>query len=181
MTRSPKRYDASHLVVLLRGGDLDPPWRWHRAWESPGIYFEPMGGVLTRRELDAVTGYLVGPDRPQGPALSLPCTLNELLAFEDAAGVFRDRLEAGDETKALLEWIAAHNPEAGKLARALLKASSGKPSTPRSRHRQPAPRRAVPARARPPRSGPAAMRGAGREACPPEACASPGAVPVRTS
>lgn len=126
MESNDMRFRRPALQCLLGGSDLGVPWRWNLAHEPAGIYFEPMGGVLTRREMDAVTGYLIGEDRPQGPVLALPCTLNELLAFEDAAGVFRDRLEAGDETEELLQRIAADNPEAGELARALLKAPGGK-------------------------------------------------------
>ena len=58
--------------------------------------------------------------RHSKPFLALPCTLNELIAFENKAYVFRERLEAGNETEALILEISKKDPDAGILARALM-------------------------------------------------------------
>ena len=121
MDSTVRRYGAAALQRLLGDDDLDVPWRWHRAGETPGIYFEPLAGDISQSELLAITGGLVGDNAAAPrPVLALPCELPELLAFDAAAGLFRDRLQAGSETAELLERIGAGDQDAGEIARALV-------------------------------------------------------------
>lgn len=121
MDSTARRYGAAALQHLLGDDDLDVPWRWHRAGETPGIYFEPLASDISQSELLAITGGLVGDNAAAPrPVLALPCELPELLAFDAAAGLFRDRLQAGSETAELLERICARDQDEGELARALV-------------------------------------------------------------
>jgi hypothetical protein len=121
MDSTVRRYGAAALQRLLGDDDLDVPWRWHRAGETPGIYFEPLAGDISQSELLAITGGLVGDNAAAPrPVLALPCELSELLAFDAAAGLFRDRLQAGSETAELLKRIGAGDQDAGEIARALV-------------------------------------------------------------
>lgn len=133
MDTTTRRFGVAALQHLLGGDDLDMPWRWHRAGEATGIYFEPLAADISQAELLAITGGLVGDNAASRRAvLTLPCSLAELQAFDDAAGLFRDRLQAGAETDQLLDRIGAVDREAGELARAIASGNAG-PETAKER------------------------------------------------
>ena len=121
-----KRFDAEALVSLLGESGLDDDllYRFHLDGEADGIYLRHLDGFgqlyLPDEMRDMTGGLATGLVRHSKPLLALPCTLAELVAFEDSACVFRAHLEAGEETADLIREIASTNPDAGFLADALV-------------------------------------------------------------
>jgi hypothetical protein len=108
------------LRDAIRASDGDD-WPFTTVFElrDDGVYLRPLPPGLSAAEVMAATGGLAASDTGL-PLLKLPCTLDELAAFEGKAGLFALGEFDEDEAAALVERVAALDAGAGEVARALL-------------------------------------------------------------